>query len=245
MTPTSRAQALHDPIARVMDTVATEVLSTATFNSKAARREFSLAMIDMAEVVFLPPLMKYLQINAPNCTLRSRRIPNEGIMDALEKGVVEMAVGNLPEAQGHIYSHTMFLHDYVVLASVDHPRLKRRLTWTDYRREQHIVVPSGSDTNLRENTLDPLGISRKVFLTVGGFLSVPWLIKDTELIATVPTRLMEGLATAAKVKQLPLPERAKPYGLQSVWHPRWHSDPGHRWLREALFHVMRSYPGVE
>lgn len=242
IVPTQRAQALFDPVRRMMDTLESEVLTATAFDAGVARREFQLAMVDMAEVVFLPPLMRYLRAHAPGCTLRTRRLHNEGILDALERGAVELAIGSAPDAPGSIYSQTMFLHDYVVIASRDHPRIRKSISWQAYAREEHIVVNSGSDTHLQATALAPRGIARKVLLTIGGFMSVPWLIQGTELIATVPTRLGEGIAQAAMVKQLKLPEPTVPYALQSLWHPRSHGDPGHRWLREALFMVMNRYP---
>jgi DNA-binding transcriptional LysR family regulator len=245
MIPTSRGQALFEPVQRIMETLQNEVMPVAVFDGLSARREFSLAMVDMAEVVFIPPLMRFLRVNAPHCTLRTLRLPNEAMIDALERGNVELAIANVPGAHGNIYSQTMFLHDYVVIAWEKHPRIKSRLSWAAYQREEHIVVNAGSDVSLQESTLVPRGIKRKVVLTVGGFLSIPWLIQGTEMIATVPTRLSEGITQAAMVKQLALPEPAKPYGLQSVWHPRSHNDPGHRWLREALFKIMNYYPNTD
>ena len=244
MVPTIRAQQLFDPVHRIMETLTEQVLSISTFDAGAAQREFSLAMGDMAEVVFLPPLIRYFRAHAPSCTLRVLRMHNDGMLDALERGEAELALGNLPEAYGHFYSQTMFQHGYVVLASATHPRIKSRLTWKEYEDEEHIVVTSGLDLNLQEKTLAPRGIKRKTFLTVSGFLSVPWLIQGTEYLATVPTRLSQGIIQAAGVKQLEMPESIQPYGLQSVWHPRWHKDPGHRWLRETLFGLMSRYPDI-
>jgi DNA-binding transcriptional LysR family regulator len=242
MVPTIRAQTLFEPVHQIMETLTNEILPTSNFDAAAAQREFSLTMGDMAEVVFLPPLMRYLRTHAPHCTLRTQRMHNEAMLVALERGVVELALGNVPEVHGHFYSQTLFLHDYVVLAANTHPRIRSQLSWAAYALEEHIVVTSGLDFNLQQTVLDPLGIKRKTFLTVGGFLSVPWLIQGTELISTVPTRLSQGIIDAAMVKQLPLPEPVKPFGLQSVWHPRWHKDPGHRWFREALFDLMKGYP---
>lgn len=242
MVPTIRAQTLFEPVHVIMETLTEQVLAVSIFDALAARREFLLVMGDMAEVVFLPPLLRYLREHAPHCTVRTQRMHNEAMLDALERGDAEIALGNLPEAHGNFYSQTMFRHNYVVLASDCHPRIGSGLSWKEYAREEHIVVTSGLDLNLEQKTLAPRSINRRVVLTVGGFLSVPWLIQNTELLATVPTRLSQQIARAAQVKQLEMPSPVEPYGLQSVWHPRWHRDPGHRWLRETLFNLMQHYP---
>jgi DNA-binding transcriptional LysR family regulator len=244
MVPTVRAQTLFEPVKLIMETLTDQVLAESVFDAAAAKREFSLVMGDMAEVVFLPPLLRHMREYAPHCTMRTQRMRNEAMMDALERGDAEIALGNMPEAHGSFYSQTMFQHDYVVLASSDHRRIGSSLSWKEYAREEHIVVASGLDSNLEQKTLAPRGIKRKVVLTVSGFLTVPWLVQGTELLATVPTRLSQTIARAANVKQLKMPTPVEPYGLQSVWHPRWHKDPGHRWLRETLFTMMQRYPDI-
>jgi DNA-binding transcriptional LysR family regulator len=244
MTPTVRAQQLHEPVQQIMETFAEKVLAVSQFDALTARREFSLAMGDLAEVVFLPPLIRHLRAHAPGCTIRTQQMSNEAMVDALERGTVELAIGHMPEAHVSFYSQTMFMHGYVVLASTSHPRVKSQLSWSEFAREQHIVVTSGSDLHLQEQALLPLGIARKVAVTIGGFLAVPWLLQGTELIATVPTRLSQDITTAAMVQQLDLPEQVKPYRLQTVWHPRSHKDPAHRWMREALFGMMKHYPDL-
>ncbi|TDY42890.1 LysR family transcriptional regulator [Paraburkholderia rhizosphaerae] len=242
MEPTTRADALRLPVRRIMETLSSEVLSVSQFSPASAQREFSLAMVDMAEVVFLPPLMRRLKSHAPACTLRTRRMPTENIADALDTGTVELALGNVMLSRDSIYRQMLFQHDYVVLAWKRHPRLRSRISWDDFQREEHVVVTSGSDEHLKATLLEPRGIHRKAFVHVGGFLSVPWLIRGTDLIATVPTRLSEDLATAADVMQFCLPEPATPYGLFSLWHARQHNDPGHRWLRQTIFELMKHYP---
>lgn len=239
MAPTARAQALFEPIRRIIDSIANDVLAAAYFDPFQASREFSLAMTDMAEVVFLPPLMRHLLTDAPHCTLRTRRLANEDMIQALDRSTVELAIGNVPEARESHFSQTLFEHDFIVLASATHPRLKDALSWSAYAREQHVVVASGSDAHLQRHALEPLGIRRRVALTVGGFLSVPWLIQGTDMIATVPTRLGIDIAGAAGLRQWALPQPVARYALQSVWHARSHGDPGHRWLRQAIFKLMR------
>lgn len=246
MEPTERARQLFEPVHELMDTFESRILPAVAFDPHKAKREFLLAMVDMAETVMLPPIMRFMKTHAPLCTLQTRRVANDAMLEALETGRIEMAIGNIPGLPGYLYRQTIFRHGYVVLVSENHPRLKGpKLSWTDYQRESHIIVASGPDQHLQDTMLTSKGIKRNVQLTVGGYLSVPWLIEGTELIATLPTRLGEGIAKAAHVKQFELPEMATPYELQSIWHPRWHNDPGHKWLRETVFELMHRYPVVQ
>jgi DNA-binding transcriptional LysR family regulator len=242
LTPTPRAETLATAVVTILDLIERDVRPLTAFDPAQARREFALAMGDLAEVVFLPSLMKYIREFAPDCRIHTRRLPNDVMVTDLEAGAVELVIGHVPEMPGHIYGQTIFTHDYAVIADRDHPRLQDGpLTWPAYEREEHIGVSSGSELHLRA-ALAERGVTRRLASTVGGFLSVPALIEGTELIATVPTRLSQERRVAEGLRAFALPEPISGYSLQSFWHPRSHSDAGHRWLREALFLLMSRYP---
>lgn len=243
VAPTAKADNLFGSVELIMSTLQTELLPAAAFDATAARRNFRLSMNDMAEVTFLRPLLERARSRGWKTTFTSRRISNDDVERTLETGETELAIGIFPQAPRNYYRQTLFAHDSVVLAWKDHPRIKTRLTWASFEREEHIVVASGSDFFLQKYTLEPLGIRRKAHLTVDGFLSIPWLLKGTDLLATVPMHLAKGIAQAAMVKQLALPQSARAYSLQSMWHPQLHNDPGHRWLRETIYELVNSAPG--
>lgn len=244
MMPTVRAQALHDPISRIMETLELEVLALSSFDPTKSRRHFSLAMVDLAEVVFLPPLMRRLQSLAPGCTVSTKQVAAPKLANALEDGLIELAVGALSDVPETVYRQTMFHHDYVVIAWKHHPRLGKEMTWQQFSQEKHVTVAAGAEAHLQKTILAPRKIDRKIILTVGGFLSVPWLLKGTDWIATVPTRLGEALAQAAEIRHIPLPDSTPQYGLHLLWHQRQHTDPAHRWLRESIFEMMNGYPTI-
>ncbi|NMG35987.1 LysR family transcriptional regulator [Azoarcus sp. TTM-91] len=248
MLPTTKAMGIFDPIDEMLRRLEGEVLPSTRFDPAAAQRSFSLAMIDMAEIVFLPPLMRYLKVHAPRCTLQSHRVGNEAMVNALETGTAELALGTVSDIPAYLYRQNLFQHGYQVLAWVQHPRLakKKTLSWHDYQSEQHVAVLTGTDHYLETMTLLPKGIRRRISTTVGGYLSVPWLLESSDLIATVPTKLADIVATpGSPLKQFPLPEPAVPYTLHSLWHPRWQNDPAHRWLRGVIFQIMSRYPAVD
>lgn len=244
LTPTLRASALAAPVAAIIDLVEREVRPMTAFDPRLAQREFRLVMGDLAEVVFLPPLMRLLRDEAPGCSIRTLRLSNTAMSAGLEAAEVELAIGDVPEMPGHIVRQTIFTHDYVCIASVDHPRLKGEsmLDWSAYQAEDHVAVTSGSETHLRE-ALDRLGVRRRIVLTVGGFLSTPSLLGGTSHLATVPRRLAEDPGLSGGVIALSLPPLPA-YPLQSYWHPRSNTEPGHQWLRDRLFAIMNRYPAV-
>jgi DNA-binding transcriptional LysR family regulator len=244
MAPTRRAEELFEPIREVIDNVHGRILPAVTFDPTKAVRKFAIGGSDAGEIVFLPSLVRQLNQRFPGCTISMLRLASADIPAALESGAIELAIGSLPERPQHFYEQALYHHGYAVIAAKDHPRLRQTLTLDDYLRESHIVVASGTDQHLVATTLAPHGWKRNVITTVGGFLGLPWLLVDSEWIATAPHHVAHAFEQRFPIRLFPLPMQAPPYPITSHWHPRSHHDPGHRWLRQFVFDLLRRYPDL-
>ena len=240
LSSTPRADQLFPPVERLMLILENEIAILANFTPESVSRKFVLGMGDLSEVKVLPQLLRFMKLQAPDCSLEVRRVPPHRMVQALDDESIELGIGILPSEGGeHLFQQKLFSAEYSVLACKHHPRVSAALTWKQYAEEEHLVGVTASDLNLQKTILEPLGIRRRVRLNVEGFLSIPWLIQKTELLATVPARLSDTLTVAACLNQFPLPPAEKnEYSIQAMWHPRVHNEPGHRWLRESIFKVM-------
>lgn len=244
MTPTQRAQELFEPIREILDKVQSRILPAVTFDPTKAARKFVIAGSDASEIVMLPSLVRQLSRRFPGCSIQMLRLSNAEIPDALESGTVELAIGSLPAKPQHLYEQVLYHHDYAVIAWSRHSRLQQSLNLDDYLRERHVVVTSGTDEHLVSTTLGPNGWKRQVVTTVGGFLGLPWLLTDSEWIATVPTHVAHLFEKIFPIRCFSLPMQVPPYAITTHWHPRSHHDPGHRWMRQFMFDMLRRYPDL-
>ena len=69
-------------------------------------------------------------------------------------------------------------------------------------------------------------------MSAASFLFVPELVARSDLIATVPERLVRDRIKQLQVFEPPLAVEGFAIGL--VWHERTHRHPAHRWLRERV-----------
>jgi DNA-binding transcriptional LysR family regulator len=66
---------------------------------------------------------------------------------------------------------------------------------------------------------------------------IPFVVAATDLIATLPSRIVKGLVQMTNVRMLtpPLPEvEVSPH---MFWHRRTHADPLQIWLRTAILEI--------
>lgn len=241
LTSTARADLLFTSIEKVMGILEHEVAILAGFDPATSGRNFVLGMGDLSEVKVIPDLLRLMRLEAPHCTLEIKRIAPSQMAQRLNDGSIELGIGIMPPSgTEHLFQQRLFTADYSVLAWKQHPRLHEPFTWDQYAAEEHVVGITGSDENLRMTILEPLGIKRRVRLNVEGFLSIPWLLQNTDAIATVPARMSDTITAAAELSQYPLPPSPFPgFSIQSIWHARYHEDAGHQWLRASLFRLMR------
>ena len=87
--------------------------------------------------------------------------------------------------------------------------------------------------------LQARGLQRRVALRVPHFLVAPAIVARTDLVLTVPRRVLEMVDTSRlRIAEPPLPLEA--FGVHLVWHRRSERDPGATWLRERIGACARS-----
>jgi DNA-binding transcriptional LysR family regulator len=60
------------------------------------------------------------------------------------------------------------------------------------------------------------------------------ILPGTELIVTVPARLVAEFADSSHVRVLDVPRELGEVQFHAVWHPRVDDDPAHSWLRQVV-----------
>jgi DNA-binding transcriptional LysR family regulator len=95
-----------------------------------------------------------------------------------------------------------------------------------------VSFEGGHFCGVTDTALQQLGRQRRVSLSVKSFLILPEILRSSDMVATLPARLVSGLpGLVLREPPLPVPGFAK----IAAWHARSHHDPAQRWLRELLF----------
>lgn len=236
MLPTPRAEAMLQRAAELLLTVQHDVLQAPQFDPQATTTEFTFALADVAEIVILPRLMAHLGRVAPHTRASTHPLRDGELEAAMAAGQVDLAIGYFPKISGQdFFQQRLHKHTFACLVRRGHPLDHGRLTLAAYRALGHVIVTSPSRTaGLFQETLDAMGIERRVVLRTPHHLSLPNIIEATDLIATVPLAAGVRFAEGADVMLVPLPFPPHVFTVQQHWHRRFHHDPRHRWLREQV-----------
>jgi DNA-binding transcriptional LysR family regulator len=249
MEPTEFAKSLHASLRPALASIEQSLQLKTAFDPAKSLWHARIAMTDIGEIVFLPKLLIHAQQSAPGLTLETLRDNQAtsfaqgsmgGITTAMAEGKVDLAIGWLPDVTEGLYQRKLFSQRYACIARAGHPMLagkKHKLTEEKFLSAEHIAVRAEGTGHAKADTLlDALkkGPQRKVRLRVPNFLSVPHIVSQTDLLATVPEKLAEEWAARFGLQVFPHPLNMPAFELKMFWHRRVHTDPANQWLRALI-----------
>jgi DNA-binding transcriptional LysR family regulator len=236
MEPTPRAAQLITTARVILDLYNREIAGAAVFCPEATSQEIRLAMSDIGEMVFLPRIVALLQARAPRAAVRAVSLPHAQLQSAMQNGEVDLAIGYFPDLKGgQFFQKKLFSHSFVCLVRAGHPCASEPLTKRRFAQLNHAVVQAeGRSQEVFERYLNGINLRRRTTLHVPHFMSIPYVIAESDLIVTVPLAVGTAFAKRGDIKML-RPTFAVPrFDLKQHWHRRVHQDARNQWLRGAI-----------
>jgi DNA-binding transcriptional LysR family regulator len=107
--------------------------------------------------------------------------------------------------------------------------------------DEHLLISprGGSFSGAVDETLARSVQSRKVRLSVSAASSVPQVLLDTGLIASVPETFARHLASRWGLEVRELPFAVPGYAVQMIWHANPSKSRSHQALRAAMVECTR------
>lgn len=212
-----------------------EALAT-SFDPRTANRTFRIHMIDVAELIFLPNLLRHWRDQGVNVGIEVVRARGAEVWQDVEAGRIDLVIGTPAVAQASLHRQRLLEERIVGIARASHPLRGRLSTESVYLRCMHcMVTPRGPIFAQVEARLAALSTNRRIQLQVPDFLSVPALIATSDLVAAVPAGLAAISPERERLHVFDLPIAETRFTVFQYWHKRFHRDPANRWLRAAIY----------
>ena len=244
--PTPVAEQLHPFVQEALGAVARGMERIARFDPASVVRTFAVIMTDIAEAVILPRMVEAFRTSAPGVSVRAVNLAIDETPAALRSGEADIAIGFLPDFDGRFFQRHLFDTDYVCIAATDNPLAGAALTLEGFTQARHAVAEArGTGHHVVEQTLERLGIDRRIGARVPHFLSIPFVVGASDLIATIPRALGATMHHGPPVTMLAHPIALPVVDIRLLWHERFHEDPANRWLRRQMTRVFRTVEWTE
>jgi len=233
MRRTELGRQLTPAVRRLVGDIEATLLARRRFDPATSQRSFRIAANDHAGAVLLPALFARVRRAAPGVQLDI--LPQQGAPAEAElaRGDLDAVIGTFVRVAPPLVERVLFREGFVCAVRRDHPAAGR-LTLRRYVELDHLLVASpGYGPGVVDLALEARGMQRRVAMRVPHFLVAPAIVARTDLVLTLPRRVLAAAdASALRVSRPPLP--LEDFPVQLIWHQRADSDPGAAWLREQI-----------
>lgn len=239
LVPTPRALELRERVAQLVQDAEAVLRPTERPNLQHLVRTFTLRTSEGFVENFGPALLARVSEEAPGVRLRFVQKSDKDSA-LLRDGTVDLETGVVGETTGpEVRAQALFRDRFLGVVRRGHPLSQGEITPSRYASGRHVSVSRrGLDKGPIDEALKVFGLEREIVTIVDGFSTALALARASDLIASVPERHTGNLRDGMYSFTLPiaLPEIT----VSMLWHPRLHSDPAHRWLRECVRDVCAS-----
>lgn len=211
--PTPRGRELAQLISAALMQMRAVLSPKALFDPAKLRRTFTVATHDYAMAVLMPSFIAELRMQAPGVDLRCVSIHPGKVLEGLDRGELDFALGGFVGVHAERISRThLFADKFVGVARRDHPLLRNdRMTLEDFVSVPHVVMaPGGTDRGDIDQALALRGLARRVAVTTPSFLALPFIVEKADIMGVLPKRLALHVAEAARLTVFDLPIDVEP-----------------------------------
>jgi DNA-binding transcriptional LysR family regulator len=239
MEPTPYAQHLAEPVLYALNALQSVLTRRDSFDPLTSTRTFHLAMTDIGEIYFMPPLMERLSQLAPGIRMSTHR-PNSGDLQSdMESGGIDLALGSQPNLQAGFFQRRLFQQRYVCVYRNGHPTARSPMTLAQFSSLDHVgVVAANTGHSEIDVLLDRAGVKRNMRLSVPHFVAVGHILQSTDLIATLPERFALRCKGPFDLVVTPHPVPLPEVAITLFWHGKYHRDPANIWLRQLIVELF-------
>jgi len=165
-------------------------------------------------MMFLPGLAKRIAHEAPGIRLITTAVSPDRGLEYIRDGRIDLLIAYfvVTKVPGNFRTRLLFRDSYRVLARRDHPQFRTRMTLEGFAQAGHVVVaPRDSwSPGPMDYALAQAGLKRDIRIMVPHYMVVPYVIAETDLIATVPARAAARMTRSLPIRSFRPPLEVRP-----------------------------------
>jgi len=239
LVPTEISVRLAEPVHDSLNRMDSALKNARHFDPHRLRRTFRLYLSDTGQVVALPRLLSRLWTHAPGVRVETVATSPREARLMMEENEIDLAFGYFEGFGAGVFHEKLFEERYTCVVRMDHPFIRGRVTMKQFLDSAHAVYrPTAGSHEFFENTVDQLfaerGRRRNVALRLTHGLGIAETLSNTDLLASIPSRLAAVLAKRGGLRISRPPFASPRFDICLYWHGRRQPDAAHAWLR-SLF----------
>jgi DNA-binding transcriptional LysR family regulator len=263
LEPTVRALSLAAPVRAALQQIRI-ALGGDLFDPRVAQRSFVVAANDYVTSLVLGRLSQRLHAEAPLVDLIVRTSTRLDLAGQIDVGRIDLAIGIFSDVPPRFRSIKLWEQTDVFLVHRDHPTADRDLTREDLLTYPLVAISQAEERATVDGFIVERGLARqselfdrdaldrafsdaaelpRLRMSVAHSLAIPALLRNSVMLALVPSSLGRELERYGEVKMRATPYECPNTTVHAVWHERSDGSPALQWLRQQLADVSRQVRG--
>ncbi|WP_417562091.1 LysR family transcriptional regulator [Microbacterium sp.] len=240
MRPTPLAEALYPEFRDALAVIDRAMDAVHGFDPGASERVFRIALSELGEIGWLAEIARVVGSLAPRARLDVVPLENATIDAELARGAIDLAVTSAPLAHEH---RLVKRERYLVAMGRSHPLASGVLDADGYRTARRVQVTSDSSAQNLEAAHRRLGDVVGPAISVQHFVSLPDLLAEGDVIATIPETLARGWARAWPIVVQTVPFALPDAELHLYRRPTTQHLGALDWFYDTVGDIMAATPG--
>lgn len=234
---TPLGQSLVGPVRAALLSLEQVLTTSPHFDPEVDPRTFTVVASDYVTLILLRPLLERLYDAAPRVAVNV--VPVSGTTEAdLENSQVDLVI--MPQelespGMARFPRRSLFTDRYLAAVWANHREVGDTMDRAQLQQQRYVryYAANGGGAFI-DSQLAQLGIHTDVALSTQSFTLVPWLLPGTSLFAFVHERLLRATSVRSELRVVDCDIPLRPIVETMYWHPVFHDDPAHHWLRESV-----------
>lgn len=207
------------------------------------KKTYKIGVVDGFIYSMFPALLKILEKEAPLIKFIPTHYSQSKFTGQLKNGEFDFILGTIgyTDDTTGLFSQRLFKDRYCVISRVNHPKIRKKLTLKNYLECDHVITSfDGKMKSYIDEVLKKKNLSRTVKLSVANFLTVPFLVSSTNMIAAVSEVLAKSFKNNANIEIHKCPIKLDSFETHLFWHNSFEHDPAKKTIIDILLRVSTS-----
>ena len=235
LAPTLRANQLKPVISEALDRCRQSLAMISPDNLHYGGRSVVLGLSDDFEIAYGRRLMDAIAQRLPKLRVIFRQTHSQIVAGALLDRDLDLAITAGGFAERRLSRQVLGEGDYRCV--VDPHSLapdQRNIDLEEFVAREHVLVSSGGFIGITDEGLAAQGLSRQVCASTSHFAALPYLLKGSAAVATIPGHAAHAIAQMTGLSVLPCPLVLPRYPVELGWRTQAQLDPMLLKVREAI-----------
>lgn len=243
LAPTLRANQLKPVISEALDRCRQSLAMVDPQGNHYQGRSVVVGLSDDFEIAYGRRLIEEIAWRAPKLRLMFRQTHSQIVADALLDRSLDLAITAGGFAERRLSRQVLGEGHYACLVDPDSLAPgQQAIDLDEFVRREHVLVSSGGFIGITDEGLAAQGMSRHVGASTTHFAALPFLLKGSQAVATIPDHAAQAIAQMTGLRELPCPLALPRYPVELGWRTQAQLDPLLLKVREAIEACFTSPP---